>query len=255
MWLQVNFVGGLKGGGRFGMTVEVDPEDILGRVKVEVCEREGIDPRTKYVIRGSSKEDGYVLGSQSKRPDSEWRLDPRLSFKENTVSEGGLLLVADNPALTAICPICHEPQEPLERPWLDSPFHTSDRIEAKYRCDECDWHWKVTCRENGMVMTEDERFFLIIGAPALKRNTFQRSLTSGAKIGVVLESVLQQYGIRKADREGLDRDRFRLQLKGKTLDNQATFASLGIHYSAHIDLIKESWHQYQCSPTTTILNV
>jgi hypothetical protein len=60
------------------MTVEVDPKDILGRVKVEVCERESVDPRTKCVIRGSSKKDVYVLGSQNKLPDSEWQLDPRV---------------------------------------------------------------------------------------------------------------------------------------------------------------------------------
>ena len=222
------------------MTLEVDPNDIVGRVKVEVCEREDIDPRTKCVIRGSTKKDGYVLGSQSKLSGSEWRLDPRLSFHENAVAEGDLLVLADSPALTAICPVCLESREPLERPWLDSPFHITDRVEAMYRCDKCDWHWKVTFRSDGMVTTEDERLFVVVEAPVLNGKTFQRSVTSGARVGAVLESILQQYGVRKADREGLDRDRFRLQLKGRTLDNQVRFAKLGIHYSAHLELVDES---------------
>jgi hypothetical protein len=240
--LQVNFGGALKGDGRFGMTMEVDPKDILGKVKVEVCEQEGIDPRTKCVIRGSSKKDAYVLGSQSKLPDSEWRLDPRRSFEENAVAEGDLLILADNPTSTRICPICletREPFEPLELTRLDSPFHTTDRVEAKYRCDKCHWHWKVTYTSDGRVLTEDERLYLIIGAPALK-GTYHHSVTSDTKVISVLEYLFRRYGVRKADREGLlDRDRFKLQWNGKILDPHSKFADLGIHYFAHLDLIDE----------------
>jgi hypothetical protein len=234
----VNFSGSVKGDTNFESTVNIDAKDLLGRVKVEVCEREGIDPRTKCVIRDRREWDTLqILGRWQLRAGIR-RLDPILSFEENRISDESLLMLADNPAIASICPICLRTGQPVEGPLVDPPFDTLHSVDVRYHCEKCNWHWEAEFGPTGTVTIREESLYLHIYSRALMF-VCSRLVTSHTKVGAIVEDSLQGYA--RVFKKGLpDRERFTLRFNGSTLDNEKTFGEQGIYYSANLDLVRES---------------
>jgi hypothetical protein len=234
--LRVNFSGTTKDEQKFQTAVDVDPKDLLGRVKVEVCEREGIDARTKCVIRDRREWDTLqVLGRWQLRAGIR-RLDPGLSFEENRISDGSLLMLADNPAIASICPICLGTGQPVEGPLVDPPFDTLHSVDVRYHCEKCNWHWETHFFPDGSVTTEEENLWLHIYSRALM-HVCNFPVTSRTKVGAVLKQYLQACE-QSRKTEPPDLERFKLKFEERILDNMKTFADEGIYYSANLHIIK-----------------
>jgi hypothetical protein len=165
--LRVSFSGTEKDEQKFLTTIDVNPRDILGRVKVEVCRQQGVNPRKKCVIRDRREWDkGQFYGSSKQRAGIR-RLDPRLSFEQNRILDGSLLMLADNPQIPATCPICLRAGQPVEGPLFDLPFDTLYTLDVWYHCKKCNWHWETYFNPDGSVTVEEENLWLHIFSRAL----------------------------------------------------------------------------------------
>jgi len=220
--LQVQFCGSTKNS-KFGCNVAVNAKDVVGKIKVEVCEEWDLDPRLTTVYR-DPRED------RSNRTYC-WRIDPRLSFEENEILEGDRLFLGTNQEIGKVCPVCLTLNEPSDRPAM---FGAAC---FRYICADCGWHWEVVQNEfDGFFAIHDEIVHVSIDAPPLK-SSYTQIFPSSASARTILNYLHKKYGVRKAANEGVSFPvDFVLHHKNEPLDPEKTLAEQGIHYETSLTL-------------------
>lgn len=220
--MQVQFCGSTKKN-KFACNVAVNARDVVGKVKVEVCEEYDIDPRLTSVYRDPEQD-------RSNRTHS-WRIDSKLSFQENEILEGDRLLLGTNQALGKVCPACLAANEPFEQPGM---FGAAC---FRYVCAGCGWHWEVVQNElDGFFVIRDETVFVAVDAPSLK-SSYTQTVPSSATARTILNYLHKNYGVRKAAIEGMSFPvDFALYRNNEPLDPEKTLAEQGIHYQTSLKL-------------------
>lgn len=220
--MQVQFCGSTKKS-KFGCNVAVNAKDVVGKVKVEVCEEWDLDPRLTTVYRDPKQD-------RSNRTHS-WRIDPKLSFQENEILEGDRLFLGTNQAVGKVCPSCLTVNEPFEQPGM---FGAAC---FRYICAKCGWHWEAVQNElDGFFVIHDETIHLSINAPPLK-SSYTQILPSSASARTILNYLHKNYGVRKAAKEGISFPvDFVLYCNNERLDPEKTLAEQGIHYRTSLTL-------------------
>jgi hypothetical protein len=217
----VYFAGGTKGG-RFGAVAVVDEKDIVGRVKVEICEQWDLDPRLTSVVRDPEQQ------RQSLKP---WRIDQARSFLDNEIAENDRLQLCPSAATSRICPVCLTTNVPTGKPQSFGAFF------FHYCCTNCGWHWEVSEKPMaGILSIQDEMVHVNLDAPDFKV-TWQHCVPSCTKAKSILEYFYMNQGVRKAARSGiLDMKNFELLFEKKALDLEKPLTDQGIHFYANLTL-------------------
>ncbi|MGA2462312.1 MAG: hypothetical protein ABSF82_12915 [Candidatus Bathyarchaeia archaeon] len=197
---------------------DVELEQIVGRLKVEACEKLDLNPRITTIIRASEQ-----FGKRMR-----WTVDPALSFKNNDIQNNDRLFLYLTPGLAKTCPVCLKTNEPVK----DVPAF--DAVVQRYCCSSCGWHWEVTAPDlpwhRGISVVEDETAYVTVRAPQLGAIRHFRMPTT-TRVGNVVHELLKDHTPQQRGGE-----RFELWNSDRLLEPSKSLSEQGIHYSTSLDL-------------------